>query len=62
MNNDTLTIKTKNDEILITRQQAEEWSQEQEKFSFVCDEFGLYAHQEFLIERIERGFEKLLQK
>ena len=62
MNNDTLTIKTKSNEILITRQQAEEWNHEQEKFSFVCDEFGLYAHQENLIERIERGFEKLLQK
>lgn len=44
----------------ITLQQALEWQDTDEKFCYVCDTFGLYAHMTNTIELIESYMEHLL--
>ena len=44
----------------ITLKHALEWQATEEKFCYVCDTFGLYAHMENTIELIESYMEHLL--
>lgn len=46
--------------ITFTTEQAIEWNNTDEKVCFVCDTFGVYAHQENLIRKIEKALECLL--
>ena len=53
---------SKNNTIVITLDQAKEWDMEDERFCFVCDTYGIYAHQLYLIEKIERALSELLEE
>lgn len=46
--------------ITFTTEQAIEWNNTNEKVCFICDTFGVYAHQENLIRKIEKALECLL--
>lgn len=48
--------------ITLTIDQAKEWDMEDERFMWVCDTYGVYAHQLRLIERIEKGLSDLLDQ
>ena len=45
----------------ITLKQALEWQDTEEKFCYVCDTFGLYAHMTNTIELIESYMRYLLK-
>jgi len=47
--------------IMVTLEQAKEWNADPEKFSYVCDTFGLFAEQEGTIEKVENALEKMLK-
>jgi hypothetical protein len=51
--------KTKN--IMVTLEQAIMWNADPEKFSYVCDVFGLFAEQTGTIEKVERALRKMLR-
>jgi len=48
--------------ITVTLEQAKEWDMEDEGFSYVCDEFELYAHQLSTIEKVEKAMHDLLDE
>lgn len=46
--------------ITITLEQAKEWDMEEERVLYICDTFGVYAHQYAIIEKIEKALGNLL--
>ena len=53
--NTEITITSKSGTYKITTAQAKEYSQENEKFCYVVDTYGLFNNQDRLIAKIEKA-------